>query len=201
MGTTVCIGGLIAVGKTTFIDKLVKHCLATGIRCRVMAEMYSGAMREMVSTNLPVADAFMMAHRLQMAVDAPDVAKNYDVVLMERCFIDHLAFQDAFVECNMIDEYFAAWSRRVVQEMDPPIPEHCVFLDVDPNVACQRKIGRGTGGDGIFRPEFMAALQRAYRRLIAEYFENPIVLDWKEFGEGVCVDELFNSILTTQCSV
>jgi len=59
MGTTVCIGGLIASGKTTLIGKLSDQCVEQELNCKVMPEMFTAAVRSMVRTNLPVEDAFM----------------------------------------------------------------------------------------------------------------------------------------------
>ena len=148
----------------------------------------------MVRTNLPVEDAFMFGHRLQMAMDAPDIAKVYDIVLMERSFLDHLAFIEAFVDCGLIPQYLVDWSRRVVQEVAPPVADRYVFLDVTPEVACQRKGQRGSSGDGVFNLEFMSALKVAYDRLLPQYYDQPLILDWSKFGDQLCLDGLLSQL-------
>lgn len=196
MGTTVCVGGLNSVGKTTLLGKLSHYCDAHDISCKLMLEMYTDSVRWMVKKNLAVEDAFMFAHRLQMAVDAPLLARQYDLVLMERGFIDHLAFIEAFNACGLLDDYLVDWARNVVEEVAPPKPERYIFLEVSPEVALERKRGRGSSGTGVFNLEFLSELREAYLRLIPLYDSNPLVLDWSDFGKELSMDRLLDQIVS-----
>src|SRR4051794_5835489 len=128
----ICVGGLIAAGKTTFIESLKYSAEAQGLKVKVMPELWNTALRRRIHSDFTSVDAFMLAHRLQMSFDVRDIAAGYDLVLMERSFVDHLAFHEAFAACGTFTAEFVAWSKEVVDELKPPVPGRFVFLDVDP---------------------------------------------------------------------
>jgi len=51
MGTTVCVGGLIAAGKTTLIESLSEQCFQQELSCKLMPEIYTDAVRSMLRAN------------------------------------------------------------------------------------------------------------------------------------------------------
>lgn len=160
-----------------------------------MLELYTDAVRSMLRTNLPVEDAFMFGHRLQMAMDAPDLAKVYDVVLMERSFLDHLAFIEAFASTGQIPSYLVDWSRKVVQEVAPPVADRYIFLEVTAEMACRRRTQRGSSGSEVFNLEFMSALKEAYDRLIPQYYDQPLIFDWSKYGDQLSIDDLLSQFV------
>lgn len=195
MGASVCFGGLIGAGKTTFMDSVADYASGQGLQVRVMGEMYTDQVRWRVENELPAGDAFIFAHRLQMALDGPDICRLYDLVLMERSFIDHLAFVDAFAECGLLPRSVAEWSYRVVDEVKPPAPDKFVFLKVPPELACARREERDSSGGNVFSTEFMQALDTAYDTLVSRYYTDPIVLDWTEFDAGHDMDRFLERIV------
>lgn len=206
MGNTVCVSGINAAGKTTFIKKCLNWFEEKQVSCYFMPEMFTDSVRLMVKTNLPVEDSFMFAHRLQMAIDAPEIAKSYDLVMMERSFIDHLAFVEAFEQCGHLTREQLVWSHQVSKEVAPPKPDNYIFLDISPELAHKRRMQRGSDGKGVFNLEFLQALKHAYNRLIPQYYDQPMIFDWSQFGEensfDVLMEELFSkNIFTDKSSI
>lgn len=197
MGSSIIIGGLIAAGKTSLIHSLEELCIERGLRCKTMLELYTDSVRSMVRKNLAIEDAFMFGHRIQMAKDTPDIAQLYDVVLLERSFVDHLAFISAFVDQGLLPSYLLDWSKRVVEETAPPIADHYVFLQVAPELAYQRRNQRAASKHSVFTLEFLRSLQRAYDQLLPSFYTNVLTLDWSEFNQHQCLDELLDQLVGT----
>jgi thymidylate kinase len=195
MGKVVCIGGLIAAGKTTLIQKLMRHFEENGLNGKFMPEIYSNAVRELVHSNLPAGDAFMLAHRLQMCIDALEISKLYDIVLIERSFIDHIAFINAYEKCGQLNAETASLYRRIINELNPPLPDKFVFLEIEPEVAMQRRKARGSKGEGVFTLDFLTALKASYASIMHTYFDDPILLDWTLFGVDESIPDIASAIL------
>lgn len=193
MGATVCIGGLIATGKTTFLERLTRHCKVRGVRYHFMAELYNDGLRKMVSNNLSAGDGFIYGHRMQMAFDAPLIAQSYDLVLMERSFIDHLAFYESFVEMGIMPLGHLETVKQATAEFAPPIPDRFVYLDISPELASSRKLKRNHGGDDIFSLDFLRSLRKNSLRIISEYYTDPLILDWTNFGQDLCLDSFLEN--------
>ncbi|MBB64562.1 MAG: hypothetical protein CMO81_05815 [Waddliaceae bacterium] len=197
MGKTVCIGGLIAVGKSTFLKSFCAYAEEQGASIRGMPEMYPESVRQMVHSNLVVGEAFFLAHRLQMAVDAQCIAKSYDLVFMERSIIDHMAFLDAFEECHFLEPEQINWSRQVIKEVNPPKLDRFIFLDISPELAFKRKSGRGRGGEQFTLP-FLHCLRESYLNYLHSTYSDPLILDWSAFGEELNRDELLSALLSIE---
>jgi len=195
MGKVVCIGGLIAAGKTTFIRQFKKHIETKGLKVKSLPEIYTDGVRELIHTHLPAGDAFMMAHRLQMGIDANEIARLYDIILMERSFIDHLAFIEAFEQTGKLDSQIASLYRQIIEEVLCPKPDHYIYLDIKPTLSIERRKSRASGENHVFTLDFLVALEKAYSQLIPSFYTNALYYDWTHFGEEVCKDDLLEKIL------
>jgi deoxyadenosine/deoxycytidine kinase len=195
MEKIVCIGGLIACGKTHFTSRLSQYCVENGVQCKILNEVYSPSLYNKIKSNLSVVDAFVLSHRIQMAIDAPEIAKNYDILFMERSVIDHIAFFEAFERCGMVSTEWVSWGKKVIEEINPPYPDQFIFLDIDPAEALLRKERRGYEYDKAFHLDFMCCLRDAYLQLIYKHYPEPVILDWSHFGEHVELDKLINERL------
>jgi len=190
----VCVGGLISVGKSTFISKVKDWCVAHGYSCKVMDEIKSLSMLESQAENITATVGFYFGHRVQMAIDAPEVAKNYDLVIMERSHLDHLAFVQAMEKVSLLSKGSAKWTERAIEDVDPPDPVTFVYLSVPPEIAMERQVQRGDGYEDIFTLEFTKELDYAYRSILKGKYSNPIFLDWINFGEEYDFDELIKEV-------
>lgn len=191
----VCIGGLISVGKTTFIANVNDWCKANGYSCKVMEEIKSPSMLNSQAKNMPTTVGFYFGHRIQMAIDAPEVAKNYDLVIMERSHIDHLAFVEAMESTNLLPEGTADWTKKAIQDVNPPNPITFIYLDISIEQAIGRQANRGDEYEKIFGLEFSKKLDGTYHRILKEQYANPIFLDWTNFGKEYNLDEIVKTLM------
>ncbi|MCB1135086.1 MAG: AAA family ATPase [Chlamydiia bacterium] len=195
MQNVVAIGGSIAAGKTTLLGQIATRCAERGLRCKVMHELACETLHKSIGDALPWADAVYFAHRAQMLIDAPEVAKNYDLVLIERIVLDHLAFIDAFEACGIGLPEQNARTRAMASELDLPKVGTYVYLDLPPEKGLLRKESRGYGHDGAFDLNFYTAHRKAYLDRIHADYANPLILDWTDFGGNAPVDTLIDELL------
>lgn len=195
-GTTICISGSIAVGKSTLIERLKSHTNATGISCHIMPELLCPVLNEKLPTNPQLFDTFIISHRLQMCLDAPHIAKNHCLVVMERCHIDHLAFLLAFDKIGGLSREHTNWVRQVIKEINPPLPDYFVYLDVSPELAYRRLRERSEMRDTNFSPNFVTALIESYGEIFHEYElkHRLLKLDWSDFGAHVSIRQIVSSL-------
>jgi deoxyadenosine/deoxycytidine kinase len=164
-GTTICICGPIAVGKSTLIACLQSQTGAMGISCHVMPELLCPTLNAQLPVNPQLFDTFIISHRLQMCLDAPHIAKNHSLVIMERCHIDHLAFLLAFDKIGSLSREHTNWVRQIIGEINPPLPDHFVYLEVSPELAYSRMCKRSEGRDAKFNLDFVTALIQGYEQV------------------------------------
>jgi thymidylate kinase len=200
MNRWICISGLISCGKTTLSYRLGKYCAENAIRCKLLPEFYSKALYDKIVSNMQLVDSMMLSHRIQMSLDAPEIAPNYDVVLMERGVIDHMALIEAFEQCGMLPRDYVIWCKKVVEQLNPPNPDQCLFLDVDPAEAISRRDRRGHAYDKVFDLKFMTVLRESYLRLIRQHYSDPIILDWSNYGQELELGHLVER-LTAACPI
>jgi thymidylate kinase len=195
-GTTICIGGSIAVGKSTFIDRLKSQTDAMGISCHFMPELLCPTLNAQLPINPQLFDTFIISHRLQMCLDALHIAKSYSLVIMERCHIDHLAFLLAFDKIGGFPREHTNWVRQIIKEINPPLPDHFVYLDVSPELAFSRMCKRSETRDANFNLDFVTALIEGYEQVIQEHGLKGrlLKLDWSDFGTQVSLPQIFSSL-------
>lgn len=193
-GSTICIGGLISVGKSTFIEKLAERSQQMHLTCHVMSELLSPSLCAQLPTDPIIFDSFMFGHRMQMSIDAKQIARSYDLVLMERCFIDHLAFLEAIARIGWAPRHYAEMCRNIVREMAPPKPDHFVFLDIPAEIAYERMRKRGEKRDANFTLQFFETLRTGYMHAIDTYYKRPIVIEWSRFGEELDIEKFIRSL-------
>lgn len=194
-GKTVCIGGLISTGKTTFIQQLRPHLDRSDLRYHVMLEMLSPTLCEKLPTDPAIFDTFMIGHRLQMSLDAEQIARAYDLVIMERCHIDHLAFMYAFEKAGWALKTHVAWTRKVIEEIAAPAPHCFVYLDISPELAYERMRTRNESRDVNFTVEMLSALRDGYLQALDKHCKNWTSIDWTDFGAKLEV-EAFLKLIT-----
>lgn len=195
-GTTICISGSIAVGKSTLIERLKFHTGAMGINCHIMPELLCPVLNEKLPINPQLFDTFIISHRLQMCLDAPHIAKNHDLVIMERCHIDHLAFLLAFDKIGGLSREHTNWVRQVIKEINPPLPNRFVYLDVSPEVAYRRMCERSEMRDANFSRHFITALIEGYEEVFHEYGlkHRLLKLDWSDFGIDIPMPQIISKL-------
>jgi thymidylate kinase len=183
MGEVICIGGLISVGKSTLIKRMVSHCGDHALSLHVMPELLCPTLCSKLPIDPVLFDTFMIGHRLQMSMDARHIAKSFDIVAMERCHLDHLAFLDAILAVGWASRDYAEWIRGVVHELRAPPPDRFIFLDVEPEVAFTRMKARAEVRDAAFTLEFFQVLRASYLKVLEEC-PKVLMLDWSNFGAG-----------------
>ncbi len=183
MGEVICIGGLISVGKSTLIKRMVTHCEDHALSLHVMPELLCPTLCSKIPTNPVLFDSFMAGHRAQMSFDAVHIAKNFDIVVMERCHLDHLAFLDALDVVGWTSREYTDWMRRSLRELNAPSPDRLIFLDVEPELAFSRMKARADARDSAFELEFFQALREGYMKILDEC-PKVLTLDWSNFGDG-----------------
>jgi thymidylate kinase len=193
-GKTVCIGGLISTGKSTFIHRLQSQMDLMDLRYHVMPELLSPTLCEKLPTDPAMFDAFMIGHRLQMSMDAGQIARAYDLVIIERCHIDHLAFMYAFEKAGWALKTHVDWTRKVIEEIDAPAPHCFVYLDISPELAYERMRTRNESRDVNFTVEMLAALKEGYLDALDKHYKSWITLDWTHFGADLDVAAFVNKI-------
>lgn len=195
-GTTICISGSIAVGKSTFINKLKSQADLMNISCHVMPELLCPSLNAKLPTNPILFDTFLIAHRLQMCIDSPHIAKNYKLLIMERCHIDHLAFLLAFDNLGFLPKEHTTWIRNIIKEINPPIPDRFVFLELEPELAYSRMLKRNEKRDVNFSSSLISALIDCYDQVIQEYnLESRLLrLNWDDFGDRLSLSQIISDI-------
>lgn len=190
-GFVLCIGGLISVGKSTLIQKIIQHANKHNLNLHIMPELLCPSLCERLPVEPLIFDTFLIGHRLQMALDAPHLARLFDAVVMERCHLDHLAFLTALEKEGWASQEHCAWLRKVVDELNPPIPGRVVYLDVAPELAFERMKKRADPRDSLFTLSFFSYLRESYIETLKQHCPDAIILDWTNFGRDIDLGRLF----------
>lgn len=189
-GVSICIGGLIGAGKTTFIQALQSFCKKENINSYFIDEIFPEAQREMLVVNNIAVDSAIFGQRLEASRLLPHLA--YDVAIQERNHWDHLAFHIALTETNRLPQEILPWGKKMVEQINPPPPDFYLYLDLSAEEAYNRKAARKSTNDDFFDLDFMTKLKAAYEKVIPP---NAIKLDWTNFGRELDLSQLFKAIL------
>lgn len=196
-GLTICISGSIAVGKTTLIKQLKSTVDEMHLSCHVLPELLCPSLNKQLPINPKLFDTFIIAHRLQMCFDAPHIARNYNLLMMERCHLDHLAFLFAFDKIGTIARGHTDWVREIIKELNPPVPDRFIFLNISPELAFKRMCMRNENRDSNFGLSFVQALMDGYEQVIDDYALGPRLtrLNWESFGADISWPQVFSDWL------
>lgn len=196
MGRVIAIEGPVSVGKTAFISKIVKHCTKKNISIKVLHELFSKNLMSKVKTNVTHINMFFFAHRVQMQIDAHEIAKNYDLVLLERSTVGHMTFNEAFLKTNRMDREYVNWLVSIEKELKPKLPDTIIYLDLDPIINGKRIKERGFAHDKVFDLEFLKCQRESHYKILKKIQDRAdvIVFDWKDFDKNINYDTLINRI-------
>lgn len=176
MAKLIGISGTDGSGKTTTLKYMVDKLRARGYKVLETREVGNPhipvcvKLREIVlnpESDLDGAEMEMIFAAMRLRNDRMynKVDKEYDFIISDRQYLDHLAYTDHNVNENFTNMLYMNFIQNITR-----IPDAVLYFDVDTETALKRRIKRGEGMDVIEMKG--VEFQEKVRKSFLEHIEN-----------------------------
>lgn len=171
-GTTVCIDGNIAVGKTTFARNLAfTFSSILELNVTILEEQTDEFVRKQFNEN-PAEWAYlfqlvMMSNRLKMSKQADMAREENRVVIIDTGLTREIAFSKANMRMgNIKPEDFNSHMKtfeRAHTELGSPMPDFIIHLEASSNRCISNINKRQIANDHLLKEDYLSIISEEYR--------------------------------------
>jgi deoxyadenosine/deoxycytidine kinase len=185
-GSIILVEGIIGAGKSTLADELNSLLNRVSIPSLLLEEEVDMKMLKLFLSNMKrYAFSFqmtMLVQRQKVYMRAIDFARRENgVAIVDRSLWGDWAFANLHYRYGNIDGHEWEAYNSVLCSTQLPQPSYVLYLDVSPQVAMSRIIGRNREGEATsYTVSYLEDLQGSYREAM-EQSPTPITyIDWNQ---------------------